>query len=78
MDSFARGAQLGACDQQEADNMDFFLFVAACVSVIAVCLCINAAAQELRGIRGVLETHANLSDPLKVRTYQRREGSTEL
>ena len=51
--------------------MDFFLFVAAGVSVLAVCVCINAAAQELRGIRGVLETHANL-EPVKVRTYQRK------
>ena len=51
--------------------MDFFLFVAAGVSVLAICVCINAAAQELRGIRGVLETHANL-EPVKVRTYQRK------
>ena len=57
-------------DSQEPDSMDFFLFVAAGVSVIAVCMCISAAAQELRGIRGVLETHANL-EPVKVRTYQR-------
>ena len=50
--------------------MDFMLFMAACVSVVSVCVCINAAAQELRGIRSVLETHANL-EPVKVRTYQR-------
>ena len=51
--------------------MDFMLFMAACVSVVSVCVCINAAAQELRGIRSVLETHANL-EPVKVRTYQRK------
>jgi hypothetical protein len=50
--------------------MDFFLFIAASISVIAVCACISSAAQELRGIRSVLETHANL-EPVKVRTYQR-------
>jgi len=51
--------------------MDFILFMCTGVSVIAVCACINAASQELRGIRGVLETHANL-EPVKVRTYQRK------
>ena len=49
---------------------EFILFMCAGVSVVAVCMCINAAAQELRGIRSVLETHANL-EPVKVRTYQR-------
>jgi hypothetical protein len=48
------------------------------VSVVAVCVCINAAANELRGIRTVLETHTNL-EPVKVRTYQRRDdGGTQL
>jgi hypothetical protein len=51
--------------------MDFILFVCAGVSVVSVCVCINAAGQELRGIRSVLETHANL-EPVKVRTYQRK------
>jgi len=51
--------------------MDFFLFIAASISVIAVCACISSAAQELRGIRTVLETHTNL-EPVKVRTYQRK------
>jgi len=57
--------------------VDFFLFMAAAVSVMALCACINATANELRGIRTVLETHTNL-EPVKVRTYQRREGSAEL
>lgn len=52
--------------------MDFFLFMAAAMSVIALCVCINAAANELRGIRSVLETHTQL-EPVKVRTYQRRD-----
>ena len=51
--------------------MDFFLFAAAGVSVLAVCVCINAAAQELRGIRSVLQAHADL-EPVKVRAYQRK------
>jgi len=51
--------------------------MAAAVSVMALCACINATANELRGIRTVLETHTNL-EPVKVRTYQRREGSAEL
>ena len=58
--------------------MDFFLFIAASISVIAVCACISSAAQELRGIRTVLETHTNL-EPVKVRAYQRRDdGGTQL
>jgi hypothetical protein len=57
--------------------VDFFLFMATAISVIAVCACINSAANELRGIRSVLETHTQL-EPVKVRTYQRREGNTEL
>ena len=57
--------------------MDFFLFMATAISVIAVGACINSAANELRGIRSVLETHTQL-EPVKVRTYQRREGNTEL
>jgi hypothetical protein len=71
MDSFGAAAQLGAYVQQAANNMDFFLFVAAGVSVFSVCVCINAAAQELRGIRSVLQAHADL-EPVKVRTYQRK------
>jgi hypothetical protein len=51
--------------------MEFMLFIAAGISVVAVCICISSAAQELRGIRSVLETHANL-EPVKVRTYQRK------
>ena len=51
--------------------MDFFLFIAASISVIAVCACINSASQELRGIRSVLETHTNL-EPVKVRAYERK------
>jgi hypothetical protein len=58
--------------------MDFFMFIAASISVIAVCACINAAANELRGIRTVMETHTDLV-PVKVRTYQRRDdGGTQL
>ena len=58
--------------------MDFFLFMAAAMSVIALCVCISTAANELRGIRSVLETHTQL-EPVKVRTYQRREdGGTQL
>jgi hypothetical protein len=53
--------------------MEFVLFIAACSSVLGICVCINSAAQELRGIRSVLETHANL-EPVKVRAYQRREN----
>jgi hypothetical protein len=57
---------------------DFILFMCTGVSVVAVCVCINAAANELRGIRTVLETHTNL-EPVKVRTYQRRDdGGTQL
>jgi hypothetical protein len=56
---------------------DLILFMCAGASVVAVCACINAAAQELRGIRSVLESHANL-EPVKVQTYQRIERSTEL
>ena len=51
--------------------MDFFLFIAASISVIAVCACISSAAQELRGIRTVLETHTDLV-PVKVRTHERQ------
>ena len=50
---------------------DIILFMCAGVSVVAVCVCINAAAQELRGIRSVLQAHADL-EPVKVRTYQRK------
>ena len=58
--------------------MDFFLFIAASISVFAVCVCISSAAQELRGIRSVLETHTNL-EPVKVRTYRRGPpGSREI
>ena len=58
--------------------MDFFLFVAAAISVMALCACINAAANELRGIRSVLETHTQL-EPVKVKTYQRRnDGGAQL
>ena len=58
--------------------MDFILFMCTGISVIAVCACINSAANELRGIRSVLETHTQL-EPVKVRTYQRREdGGTQL
>ena len=57
---------------------DFILFMCTGVSVVAVCVCINAAANELRGIRTVLETHTNL-EPVKVRTYQRRDdGGAQL
>jgi len=56
---------------------DFILFICAGVSVIGICACISGAAQELRGIRTVLETHTNL-EPVKVRTYRQREGSAEL
>ena len=51
--------------------MEFIFYMTACVSVIGVCLCISSIAQELRGVRSVLETHANL-EPVKVRTYERR------
>jgi len=58
--------------------MEFILFVSACASVIGICACISSAAQELRGIRSVLETHTKL-EPVKVRTYQRREdGGAQL
>ncbi len=58
--------------------MDFFLFMAAAIAVMALCACINAAANELRGIRSVLEAHTQL-EPVKVRTYQRRDdGGTQL
>jgi len=57
--------------------MDLFLFIAASISVIAVCACINAAANELRGIRSVLETHTQL-EPVKVKTYQRSDGGARL
>ena len=50
---------------------DFILFVCVGISVVAVCACINAAAQELRGIRTVLETHTNL-EPVKVRARERQ------
>ncbi len=50
---------------------EFILFMCAGVSVVAVCVCISSAAQELRGIRSVLETHTNL-EPVKVRTYDRQ------
>ena len=75
MDSFRRAEQLGA--REEGKQMDFILFMCTGISVIAVCVCINAAANELRGIRTVLETHTNL-EPVKVQTYQRIERSTEL
>tara|TARA_R110002020_G_C15884135_1_gene739403 strand:+ start:435 stop:611 length:177 start_codon:yes stop_codon:yes gene_type:complete len=58
--------------------MELILFMTAGLSMLAVCVCINSAAQELRGIRSVLETHAKL-EPVKVRTYQRREdGGAQL
>jgi len=76
MDSFARAALLGALDGGK--QMDFILLMCTAVSVIAVCVCISAAANELRGIRTVLETHTNL-EPVKVRTYQRRDdGGAQL
>jgi hypothetical protein len=52
--------------------MEIMLFMAIGISVIAVCVCIGHAADELRGIRTVLETHADLV-PVKVRTYERRD-----
>jgi len=51
--------------------MDFILFMCTVVSVVAVCVCISSAAQELRGIRTVLETHTDLV-PVKVKTYERQ------
>jgi hypothetical protein len=52
--------------------MEFMLFIAIGISVIAVCVCISHGADELRGIRTVLETHTELV-PVKVRTYERRD-----
>ena len=54
--------------------MELMLFMALGISTIAMCVCINAAAQELRGIRSMLETHANL-EPVKIKTYERRDRS---
>ena len=51
--------------------MELMLFMVTGVSVIAVCVCINAASQELRCIRTVMETHANLV-PVKVQAYERQ------
>tara|TARA_R110002020_G_scaffold237882_1_gene450241 strand:+ start:55 stop:231 length:177 start_codon:yes stop_codon:yes gene_type:complete len=51
--------------------MEFVLFMTAGIGVIAVCMCISSASQELRGIRSVLETHADLV-PVKVKAYERR------
>jgi hypothetical protein len=47
------------------------LFMAIGIGTIAMCVCITAASQELRGIRSALETHTNL-EPAMVRTYQRK------
>jgi len=52
--------------------MELMLFMAVGISVIAVCVCISSNAQELRGIRTVLETHADLQ-PIRVRTHERRD-----
>jgi hypothetical protein len=51
--------------------MEFVLFMTVSIGVFAVCVCISNASQQLRGIRSVLETHADLV-PVKVKTYQRR------
>ena len=51
--------------------MELMLFMAIGICTIAMCVCINAASQELRGIRSALETHTDLV-PVKVRTYERR------
>ncbi len=53
--------------------MEFILFMTACLGMLGLCACINSAANELRGIRSVLETHANL-EPVKVQAYQRRKN----
>ena len=52
--------------------MELMLFMAIGIGTIAVCVCISAASQELRGIRTVMETHSDLV-PVKVRTYERRD-----
>ena len=52
--------------------MELMLFMAIGIGTIAVCVCINTTSQELRGIRGVLETQAELQ-PVKVRTYERQD-----
>jgi hypothetical protein len=51
--------------------MELMLFMALAIATIAVCVCISTTAQELRGIRTVLETHTDLV-PVKVRTYERQ------
>ena len=51
--------------------MELMLFMAIGIGTIAMCVCISAASQELRGIRTVMETHSDLV-PVKVRTYERR------
>jgi len=56
--------------------MEFIFYMTACASVIGVCACISNIAQELRGVRSVLETHTDL-EPVKVRTYERREPPRE-
>ena len=58
--------------------MELMLFMAIGIATIAMCVCISTGAQELRGIRTVMETHTDLV-PVKVRTYQRRDdGGTQL
>ena len=54
--------------------MELMLFMAIGIGTIAMCVCINAASQELRGIRSVLDTHTNL-EPVKIKTYERRDRS---
>jgi hypothetical protein len=51
--------------------MELMLFMAIGIGTIAMCVCISAASQELRGIRTVMETHTDLV-PVKVRTYERQ------
>jgi hypothetical protein len=51
--------------------MELMLFMAIGIGTIAMCVCISAASQELRGIRTVMETHTDLV-PVKVRAYERQ------